>query len=489
MALDIKPLITKYSHLINKLRTTVGSNSPEQFDTAEDGFIVLLQSRDELAELLKDNSISNSKLFLEIKAADKELFNTGTAYIVHHSINVPTLRAVAKHKNEALGWWWYLDDNEVEHGGFTTHWYNLRPVLWTGLALFLLLFSLQLTINTSIRIATFIVQLFPNIESIDLSFDTLTLLGFLAQIFIGGRIVMPFTRRIADDINRGIYTLLGFTHFQMLRHMLPLSRFLVGTLLFIFVIWICDAFIVVRLADALREQARSSIDAHSLSRTEGSLEASALLNPDNYYAIDLVILGQRYEDMGDNENALRLYENALSADPQLLLARYWLSNMYVYDEQYVRAIEILDYGLRQIHQETNYYRNGTAAEDDFKPTLPSLESTIQVRYLFLINRARAFLALDLPNGAIQDLIVARELTLHSDYQHFFITSANKDVPPENAIKALDLYYYSARTYTALYDLRGDERYLQEANEAWRMVRQLADVNTGVERLWLIEAQP
>lgn len=431
----------------------------------------VLIARDNLDNYLKYNPGDADTYLLEIKQADDDLYELGRETLRQEWINLAAWREIKKptHQiqesyNQVLPWWWHLDTvsyNQSARIDDNRIWSVIFGFITPCIILFI---SLSLIVQTTRLIATFVLTVFAEVEISELGFDLFTLGAIVSQVIFSERISVRFAQQFTEGINHILkaYPWRGRSVFVLF---LPISRFLVGSIIFIMVVFALKQLIIPQLANILESQAQSIEE----------LELASMLQVDaNDYAVSLSLIGYNYEQTNDLELAKQKYEQALATDPTVIITRYRLAELYTDLGDIDRAIRLLDDGLQQL---SNFLIEKTGLP------LNSLQQAKQVQFLMLVSRARAFMTKQAPLAAEIDLIAAERLV--TDNPELFILDKENKAP--GAIDIVPMYYYRANNYHTLFDQTSIADYAAGATVAWKQVELLADVENGKQRLWLIEA--
>jgi tetratricopeptide (TPR) repeat protein len=206
---------------------------------------------------------------------------------------------------------------------------------------------------------------------------------------------------------------------------------------------------------------------------------------DDFFALDLTRLGLRYENVGDYPQALQAYQQALAASPNQVYTAYRVAVVYLL----IRAddpvadrhmIDVID----QTRQTISEYRSGIYSLRDIRITDDAYVTQIDV--LLLLNRAKLFGSLNLPQGAIQDLLDAERIASQNPAL-FRLPGADPISMTDTQISSVELYYLLAENYDELASLTGSGAAQKLADRAWYTVIGLADRSSGRELIMSIEA--
>lgn len=420
---------------------------------------------------------------LSIAALDTRLREAATRVLRSQYVDMTLWRKV-RTNNQLGGWWWQLD-REI-FGLVDTRTLSFQSTLYLVIALALFLLSLGAIFETAGTLGRLVLRTFQFVSADDLGVDVITIVGVAAQLVLGGGIAYRSTRRTSNGLNQFLATRKGVVRPIAVR-LLPLSRFLVGTIIFVSLIFFTRYIALPELSRQLELQ--NTLIEQPIGSQKEFLDTQNLLDPSRDYAAELARLGLRAEQIGDLEDARQLYEQSLSSAPNLIVAWYRLADLntrqYANDPTQQRAVIVsLDSTLRTLEQ----FRNQT----DGAITLENLrlrEANDAIRYqvLLLTIRARAFYNIGEMEAALFDLREAEDLV--ESNSALFITPANKDDDLPRRVRITELYYLAARANTQLYEETGVNRRRNEANRYWDAVLQIANPNLGSERMWSLEAQP
>jgi tetratricopeptide (TPR) repeat protein len=398
------------------------------------------------------------------------------------------------------GWWWQIDREMV--GTLENRTVGFFSVLQLVIALAVLVMSLGMIFATAGQLGSLVMRLFRLVDPDDLGLDVFTIVGVVAQLVLGGGIAYRATRRASSSINQSLFRWNWFGREWTVR-LLPLSRFLIGTLIFLAVIGFIRFIALPQLGTQL-ETLGGEVE-QPIESARDFLDTQTLVDPNTDYAVGLTRLGLRSEQVGDLEGARTYYQRALGTAPNLIVAHYRLAIVDTLfsaadDQRQEMVIRSLDNVIRTL--------------DTYAAALPDQPETIQladlrlrtpedvIRYqvLMRIARARAFYNLGETRGALVDLRDAEAIIgatrpglvdgavvdqLNSD---LFITLENKDSSIPNRVRITELYYLTARINAELAAETDNQTRRDRANIYWDRVLQLADSAIGSERRWLLEAQ-
>jgi tetratricopeptide (TPR) repeat protein len=224
---------------------------------------------------------------------------------------------------------------------------------------------------------------------------------------------------------------------------------------------------------------QQAIDGGNAAEAELYLESAARLDPDPY-AASLLEVGCLYQTLGSPDRAQTVFERVLEADSRLLLARYYLAELYSDRREYDKALQLLEDGLNLLETGREELQAGNP---EFLPDVDSLTETDQLEYLLRLARGRAYLESNAPEQAKGNLLDAEAFynqlvlspTTAAASRSPTSTPARLDLAcgPRDSLEPyirstkMNLHYHLARTYDALCS---DDATVAAAMEEWRFVR-------------------
>lgn len=389
-----------------------------------------------------------------IAALDARLVASGERALTITRTNLHAWRSVLAARGEPA-WWWSLD---TTWGGPTQTFPSLQ----------------RLGVYVLSAVALGIALAIITIQTTRLFAQDLNFLGGITlavQVVIGGSLAHKDIRMILLKLARGLNHLL-----RLPARLTGPSPLLLFSVLFLTTVLLLNGVILPLLAAHMHALAIAALEAENPGQAEAHLQLAVRLVPD--YASSLTQLGILYDGIGDREQAIASFEQALAVDSQLLLARYWLAelNLDVPDEAHInRALRLVDQGLHLVQRHE--------AGEIVLPVGSSDELVMQ-RYLLLLSRGRAFIELGRPAGALIDLNEAQRLT--EAHPELFIDTAETGGSTGNDMRALsvfDLKWLTALALEMVYDAEPNDENRWNADVAWVTVKQTADpINDSQERL-------
>ena len=475
--------IETYSKSVQTLETIIrDTTNVDKKGEVEKHLSTALEARSRIQKALEDEHPVNN--IMSVFENDDVLVKMGNKLVYEHKINMYRWRG-STGINDSTYWWWYIDHSPIS------------SIFWLMTTLFLFIFSLPFIIDGVNSVSSVMIQIFSTAGIEDFVFDTLPLLGAFFQLGVGGSISLALTRRFRTEFNQFVVKRLLETNARlMLRHILPITSPPIIFSTFILTILVTNLVILPLLGSYYTQQAQNDILRGSVNSATNNISIAMATNLSTY-ANTLTLIGQEYESIGQNEEAIDAYQQALREDATMLPARYLLANLLLDNGQPQDAIVILDVGIYQLTSHERDELDITVLDNDDSFVIQRLR--IQYKYLLLVTRARAFLQLGSARAAMTDLLEVRDLI--GENEDLFITPRDLEVEDSTSnlneqILSLSYHYYYALANEAL-ELEALQfnqtnvasSYRIEAENAWEIVIQLSDErsNDYQARLWNIEA--
>jgi tetratricopeptide (TPR) repeat protein len=447
-------------------------------------YLDLLYSRDELEQSIRCYKVTSGDLMTQIADADQALRKLTNDILDVYRLDFREWQHTREPKSSL--WWWHLDEERFGDD----HWEHnaLRPVIYTLLAFAIIYLSLGELVSVADRISNFLINIFARSNLANMGLDLLTIGTFLVQILVGGRISLIFARRLTKAINRLVQRYDGRRRW-LISKLFPVTELFIGTLLFVAIL-----LLVSRVAvDSIGAKLRTTINqtGKSISERQNLLDLAATLDPTADRPLELTHIGLNYEEIGDYEQAIHAYEQALSAEPSLLVTSYLLAHLYA--EQGIESpVESKRVALVILDRAVSAVEDSTLSHDDLY--LRSAYYVPQFQYLLRVTRARVFFNMQEINAAIYDLSYAERIARNPANEALFIRWDNKPasdiVPAEGMpvpIPVTELYYLRAQASSLLFAQSSEPVYQRDACEYWAHVIQLANNRVGREVIWNTEA--
>lgn len=223
---------------------------------------------------------------------------------------------------------------------------------------------------------------------------------------------------------------------------------------------------------------QQAIKSGNAAEAELYLKSATRLDPDPH-AANLLEVGCLYQTFGSRDQAQNVFERVLEADSRLLLARYYLAEIYTDQEDYETAQQLLTDGI-----------NLLGRQDD-EVNLPGIEdeaTVVRIEYLLKLALGHAHLEAEEAQSAKQQLEEALRL-----YEQLEAAGVFAGITVDGTIELpcrfddeqldayllttrLDLIYFQARTFDAIC-ARGD---IEAAEQAWNDVFRSQTYNTRHE---------
>lgn len=436
VSLQINERLDKYERALQALAQLPSAVSSYQ------RLLDVMVCRDSVQELVTNNTTAAVNAIERIVKLDRQLKLQVKSLLLRGKIISESWSAVLPEKS---GWWWQIDNTQI---------YDLQsPVshLWGGISLLLLIVSfLIILLRTQ--------HLWKN------GLEALSGAALVVQVLIGGGFITEQGRVFANR-------LLSSSRFF---RRIGTASLLAAAQLFFILTLIINAVALPALATLMHEQGLTAMRQRNVGDAESFLNIAYGL--DSRYTGSLVQLGILLEEMGDTDSAKSYFEQAVVADSHQVIGLYRLAELYADEGSTQHAIDLLSFGLKTLD---DYFGGG------IELPLASEAEGVQIQYLLLVSRGRAFVLSDQPEAALIDLDTAHQIA--TDHPELFITSDNKTAPPENAYYTTELYVRQAEAYELIFDLSGDERFRELADESWREVQLLASADDPRERIWLLQA--
>lgn len=371
----------------------------------------VLSTRDLLeAELDRMTHVSGD-IRLATAQADRELRTMLNQVFEHQWIDLAAWREIRSKGTDAK-WWWHLDQDRLD--AERAPGILLRQIVYAFVAVALLYVSLQTIYDTTSKLVIFFGGALAEGAS-QIGANVVTALTVIAQVAFGGGISTAFASNITKNVNHFLVRLFLLLPSQLGRartvlfKLVPVTRFFVGTVLFLTTVLLIPIVLLRPIAYQLRESVTTL--QQPVDTTMNSLESAFMIDPNaDYFAIDLTRLGLRYESAGNYDDALQVYERALATLPHQIYTAYRVAVVNLLLDSANRTtemhvIDVIDQALNTI----DIYRRGGLALSDINIREDSYVTQLNV--LLLISRAKLFANLGLPQGAIQDLMVAESIAL------------------------------------------------------------------------------
>ncbi len=212
---------------------------------------------------------------------------------------------------------------------------------------------------------------------------------------------------------------------------------------------------------------QQAIKSGNASEAELYLESAARLDPDPH-AAHLLEVGCLYQTFGSRDRAQTVFERVLEADSRLLLARYYLAEIYTDREDYETAQSLVTDGVNLL---------GRHGEDISLPGIEDEITSRKIEYLLKLALGHAHLEAGEAQSAKQQLEEALRLYEQLEADNVFVgvtIEGTVELPCQFDSDNLDAYilttkldltYFRARTFDAICT-RGD---IEEADRAWSEV--------------------
>ncbi len=473
----------------------------------EKAFGNLLNARDTLqTEIMRVTDIEGDQL-VHIAQLDSRLRQVGFRVFRRHFIDMRIWRKV-RMPDDQENWWWEID--KELYGLIKDRTSPIRSLIYAALALLIIFGNINFIIQTGGTIASWFLNVFSRVNAQQYGLDVITVVAVVAQVAFSGGLSASINQRITKLTNRFL------THTPdeirpVTIALVPVSRFFVGTLIFVAII-----SAIGHLLPLLSRQLGESVSRieQPLTSAESVLATSALLDPNVDYAVGLTQLGIQNQDVGDGERARALYEQAIGSVPDLIVADYRLANIYVDTDVkdaalQMKGIQLLDHSIQALdHYKTIMaqpmtpeVRRQKQAELLHDLRLTDESYVYRFNVLLLITRARAFMNLDEPTGALVDLAYAE--TAVAEHSELFdvpwLASADSQIsgeatpeaaaaPAASPLRIPELYYLIAKANDTLFESTKKPIYQSRAIKYWNLLAQVVDTRIGTERMWALEAQ-
>jgi tetratricopeptide (TPR) repeat protein len=472
---------------------------------SEKEFIDILITRDQL-EISLHNHHPTSGQLISIDETDQRLHKLGREALNRRWFDLESWRHIyCKKPSEKLsrkssekpseqppekpsvGWWWRLDRARFEQYGWNQ--ITLRNLFYTLAALILLYLSLGAIVSTANRVANVLINLLARSQASNVGLDFLTVITFAVQIAVGGPLSLSFAKRLTKAIN---HTAQRHPSQGRLRRVImlfiPVTVTFSATVLFLVFVYTLGYLAAPEIGRQLAETAQNN--RQSLTDREGVLSLVQLLNPDTNYSNDLTRLGIGYEELGDYDHAEQVYEQALSAQPSLLVTNYLMANLYAdihtsdSDSQYAGLM-----ALNRAFAVIDAYR----ADPSLLPSLGLLDAdyATQIEYLIIVTHAKIYNNLQEYGLAIAELASAEKIAENNDA--LFIRVDNKptrqsgEPPHRSRVRVTELYYLHATVCHARWLQTHTQTYQTCEAQYWSLVLSLADSRIGLEAIWNAQA--
>ncbi|MEM9955473.1 MAG: hypothetical protein AAF846_27975 [Chloroflexota bacterium] len=437
-------------------------------------FAKVLKERSNIRYYLNENPTPPEEIET-LFFTDEVLRQKGRDFIREHKINMYHWRESAS-IDDKQQWWWYLEQSRWAYVG------------WLIVTLAVFISILQFLIPPLIDISALAIRIFSNAGIEDSVFDTLAILGTLFQLAIGGSISLALTRTFSDRFNALLQSQKRIPPWIRLGLPVPpapiLLAFFSATLL------VTQYGFLPQLEQFYANQADRAFASGAI--TEASVNTNiAMATNSSSYVNTLTLIGREYENIGELDLAKETYQEALLQDSTLSGTRYLLANLLLDEDSANIAIRILDDGIQQINEKYQF------ADLQVDTMTDEQRRDIQLLVLLLTSRGRAFLQLDFPDAAFQD--IRRAESIISDYDEFFLSRADIEADNfdgEQVLNIAQFYYYDALINEAL-ALRevtlgntvSSNLYETEALDAWESVLLVTDQGSSdfQIRLWNLEA--
>lgn len=467
----------------------------------------LLNARDTLqTEITRVTDIEGDQL-VKIAQMDAKLRQLGFSVFRRHFIDMRIWRKV-RMPDDQENWWWEID--KELYGLIKDRTSPIRSLIYAALALLIIYWNIDFIIDTGGKIASWFLNVFSRVNAQQYGLDVITVVAVVAQIAFSGGLSARINQRITKLINRFLTRTRDEIR-PVTIILVPVSRFFIGTLIFVGII-----SAIGHLLPLLSRQLGESVSKieQPLTSSESVLATSALLDPNVDYAVGLTRLGIQNQDVGDGERARTLYEQAIGSVPDLIVADYRLANIYVDTDVkdvalQMKGIQLIDHSIQALdHYQTILSQDMTPQErkqkqDELLHDLRLTDESYIYRFnvLLLITRARAFMNLGQPAGALVDLADAERIV--NDYPELFVRpelpeaestiteEATPDAPLQQVTVPLripELYYLTAKAYDQRFSSSQSLVYKKRADKYWLLLTQVVERRIGTERLWALEAQ-
>jgi len=467
----------------------------------------LLNARDTLqTEIMRVTDIEGDQL-VHIAQLDEKLRQVGFRVFRRHFIDMRIWRKV-RMPDDQENWWWEID--KELYGLIKDRTSPVRSLIYAALALLILFWNIDFIIQTGGTIASWFLNVFSRVNAQQYGLDVITVVAVVAQVAFSGGLSASINQRITKLTNRFL-TRTPDEIRPVTIALVPVSRFFVGTLIFVAII-----STIGHLLPLLSRQLGESVSKieQPLTSAESVLATSALLDPNVDYAVGLTRLGIQNQDVGDGERARALYEQAIGSVPDLIVADYRLANIYVDTDVkdaalQMKGIQLLDHSIQAIdHYKTLLAQDMTPEarqkkQDELLHDLRLTDESYVYRFevLLLITRARAFMNLNQPTGALVDLAYAEKAV--GEHPELFVipekpdseTTITDEATPEapvsvvtNPLRIPELYYLTAKANDNLAISTKRPIYQTRAIKYWLLLGQVVDARIGTERMWALEAQ-
>lgn len=343
-------------------------------------------------------------------------------------------------------WWWFVNYPRAKRA-------RRMSTLWFALALVPALASIVLITLLAQRLA---------INGPDL----LSGASVVAQVGLGLGSILAGRELMNDLIKRGANVT---WHGQI--------TFALATL-FLIVVVIFYFLAPPAAATVYNVFGQQAIKDGNAAEAELYLESAARLDPDPHAAA-LLEVGCLYQTLGAPDRAEQVFERVLEADSRLLLARYYLAELYSDAGENAKSLQLLEDGLNLLE----VGRSSLALGDPgFLPTLDRTAEMDDVEYLLRLARGRAYIESGAPEQAKSNLRTAEALYNSIEVRVLengqaaapdaagrfeLACGPNDPLGPYILTTQMDLHYQLARTYDALCD---DQATISAALEEWRIVR-------------------
>jgi tetratricopeptide (TPR) repeat protein len=224
-----------------------------------------------------------------------------------------------------------------------------------------------------------------------------------------------------------------------------------------------------------------AIDSGNAAEAELYLESATRLDPDPH-AANLLEVGCLYLTLGAPDRAENVFERVLEADSRLLLARFYLAEIYSDQAEYDKALQLIADGLNLLDN-----ARGDLGQDGFLSAHIDDEITAdQVEYLLRLAFGRAYLETNTLQQAKENLARADQILRSLASQGILSNAAGTvELPcaPDERLGVyisstqLDLRYLQARTFDSICATDQDD---QAAKEAWNFVARSRSSNSRQE---------
>ncbi len=424
-------------------------------------------------------------------------------------------------REDTRNWWWHIDHVAGPYAVPIRFGYGLFDLLVVMATILLIYISLGTVLETARRVATLMLELFRGVEFSDIGFDVFTIGAIVANLFLGGGISISVARRFKDSIN-AIFSkslpayLENFPRLewaqQFLRTTFHVNQFFVATVFFLVFMMMINTALNIGVDQVFRNFAEEAIDVESRLN---ALELAGLFDEATASELgyEFALAGLQYEGLADFEQAIRLYERALSRDPRFVFARYRIADLLIDAEEpdLERVLLLLDTGIRQNQRQIEDLRDERdelvdAPESRIDSLQQRLEAAHKLEYLMLVSRGHALIDMGEPIAAKQDLVDARNMTNpeDSEFAFLFVTTRSASAEDAGKLSTVEMLAYLGQAAGAQFLLEAEQAPppeqstdagdtglvtpLDEACDAWESVQGLAQSNVAQERLWLLEAQ-